>query len=75
MKIYVGCDYLVTKKGINLHQPNLIQRIKKKFTDELKDLPTKSTPATAGYKVGKIKEVDQGITQGEQSKFASGVGF
>ena len=63
------------KKRINLHQPKLIQRIKEKFTDELKDLPKKSTPATAGYTVGQMKEGDQGITQGEQSKFASGVGF
>ena len=56
LKNYVGCDYLVTKKGINLHQPQLIQRIKEKFADELKDLPMKSTPATAGYTVGQMKE-------------------
>ena len=66
IKNYVGCNYLVTKKGINLHQPKLIQRIKEKFADELKDLPTKSTPATAGYTVGKMKEGDQVITQGEK---------
>ena len=60
---YVGCDYLVTKKGINLHQPKLIQRSKENFLEELNDLPWKSKPATEGYTVGQIKDGDQGISQ------------
>ena len=31
MMNYMGCDYIVKSKGLNLNQPKLIQRIKEKF--------------------------------------------
>ena len=34
MMNYVGCDYIVTLKGLNLHWPKLIQRIKEEFGPE-----------------------------------------
>ena len=58
-----------------MHQPKLIMRIKEKFGKEIEGLPVKTTPATAGYTVGGIKDGDIGITKEEQSKFSSGVGF
>ena len=35
----------------------------------------KTTPSTEGYTVGGMKEGDVGVTNEEQSKFSSGVGF
>ena len=57
MMNYVGCDYIVTSKGLNLHQPKLIQRIKEKFGPEIEKFPVKNTPTTAGKTIGGMKEV------------------
>ena len=54
---YVGWDYIVMLKGLNLHWPKLIQRIKDKFGPEIDKLPVKTMPATSGCTVGGWKRV------------------
>ena len=75
MMNYVGCNYIVMSKGLNLHQPKIIKRIKEKLGPVIKKLPVKTTTSTAGYMVGGMKEGDVGVTNEEQSKLSSGVGF
>ena len=55
MMNYMGCDYIVMLKGLNLHWPKLIQRIKEKFGPEIDKLPVKTMPATSGCRVGGMK--------------------
>ena len=75
MMNYVGCNYIVTSKGMQLHQPKLVKRIRYKFGQEIDKFPVKTTPATEGYTVGGMKEGDVEGTKDDQSKFSSGVGF
>ena len=63
MMNYLGCNYIVMSKSLNLHQPKLIKRSKVKFVPEIDKLPVNSTPATAGYTVGGIKEGDTRVTE------------
>ena len=42
MMNYVGCDYIVTSKGLHIHQPKLIKRIKEKFGPEIEKFPVKT---------------------------------
>ena len=63
MMNYVGCNFIVTSKGMQLHQPKLIKRTKEKLSLEIDKLLVKTTPDTAGYTVGRMNEGDVGITK------------
>jgi hypothetical protein len=76
MKDFVGCQIIENRKKDNIwiHQPKLINNLKKEF---LKLLPNRkfSTPASPKFIIMRPKEVDPTIDPFDEKKFCTGVGM
>ena len=63
-----------TPKGLLVHQPRLLKRMREKFGDKVSNLKKTETPLSAGYVTKNPEEGDE-LNPNEQTEYQSGVGM
>lgn len=72
MNEYIGCTYVKTLKGLLVHQPRLLKRMREKFGDKVSNLKKTETPLRAGYVTKNLEEGEE-LNPNEQTEYQSGV--
>ena len=63
------------EEGYLIHQPDLLQRMENIFEEEVKGLKNFPTPSGEGFRVNKVNEGEDCLSDSKQNRYRSGIGL
>lgn len=72
---FLGCKWSKEEKGYLIHHPDLLHKMETTFGEEVKNLKNFPTPSGEGFRVNKVNEGEEHLSDNKQNRYRNGIGL